>query len=67
MANEYKSFYLKDLKDTIDRVTVDVIRENATDLAGTDSTGDCPLRHRLAGIFDMADRMKKAVEEEEDD
>ena len=67
MANEYKSFYLKDLKDTIDRVTVDVIRENATDLAGTDSTGDCPLRHRLAGIFDMADRMREALEEEEDD
>jgi hypothetical protein len=67
MANEYKSFYLKDLKDTIDRVTVDVIRENTTHLAGTDSTGDCPLRHRLAGIFDMADRMKKALEEEEDD
>ena len=56
MANEYKSFYLKDLK--VDRVTVDVIRENATDLAGTDSTGDCPLRHRLAGIFDMADRTR---------
>ena len=67
MANEYKSFYLKDLKDTIDRVTVDVIRENATDLAGTDSTGDCPLRHRLAGIFDMADRLREALEEEEDD
>lgn len=66
MANEYKSFYLKDLKDTIDRVTVDVIRENAAYFAGIDSTSDCPLRHRLAGIFDMADRMKKALEEEED-
>lgn len=54
MSNEYKSFYLKELLQLIDRVTLEAIANTAP--AG--ELPDCRVRCRLGGIFDVVDELK---------
>lgn len=54
MANEYKSFYLKELLQLIDQVTLEAIADTAPEGA----LPDCRLRCRLEGIFDVVDELK---------
>ena len=64
MSNEYKSFYLKELLQLIDQVTLEVIANTAP--AG--ELPDCRVRCRLGGIFDVVDELKaRLIGGDEDD
>ena len=52
--NDYKSFYLKELLQLIDSVTLEAIANTAP--AG--ELPDCRVRCRLGGIFDVVDELK---------
>jgi hypothetical protein len=55
--NEYKSFYLKELLQLIDQVTLEAISNPAPEGA----LPDCRLRCRLGGIFDVVDELKASL------
>lgn len=54
MSNEYKSFYLKELLQLIDQVTLEAIANTAPE----GMLPDCRVRCRLEGIFNVVDELK---------
>lgn len=63
MANEYKSFYLKDLMQMIDDATLELIRAIPNDSDYGEAV--CPTQIRLHGIFDMVDELKSMLNDPE--
>ena len=59
-------FYPYEIENLIDTATAQLVREELTLVAGTDNESDCPLRNRLAGIFDLGDKVKAMLAEKGD-
>ena len=55
--SNYDCIYLKDLKHLIEECTLATIRDTHELMTGTETTSDLALKCRLAGIFDVTDRI----------
>ena len=59
--SKYDTIYLRDLQQIIKDCTIATIRATHELLTGTDTTTDFALKCRLAGIFDVTDRILVAT------
>ena len=66
MKNDYKSIYYKDLEVIIDKAVADTIRETHTLCTAGDLQADCVLKNRMAGIFDLKDKLTDLLSKEDE-
>ena len=59
--SKYDCISLKELKQLIESCTIATIRATHELMTGTDTTTDFALKCRMAGIFDVTDRILVAT------
>lgn len=55
--SKFETIYLSDLKQLIEECTLATIRDTHELMTGTETSADLALKCRLAGIFDVTDRI----------